>query len=57
MKNPNLRDVHVAVSISVYEWMQNAIKEGRYLTKAEIVRQALFDLMHRKETTISSYRE
>lgn len=55
LKDPNLRVINAAIPVAIYEWMEESIKEGRYVTKAEIVRQALFELKHRKETTLTSY--
>ena len=56
LKNPDLKQISVVVPIQIYEWMEERILEGRYATKSEIMRQALFELKNRKETTITSFR-
>ena len=57
LKNPNLREVRTTVSIEIYDWIKGMIKEGRYARISDVLREALYDLKHRKETTITSYRE
>ena len=57
LKNPDLHIVQTTISTDLYNWMIEQIKDGRFMTKSEVLRQALWEFRHRKDTTISSFRE